>query len=85
MRLRVARVAVMATDPVAAVMVTVPVPVVKATTRVPAVTTRAPVVLAPALPQAKVATRAAVQHVQHGQALTIVVVPVRSVQLVHQC
>jgi hypothetical protein len=82
MQLRVVRADAMATDPVAAVMVTDPVPVVKAMTRVPAVTTRAPVVLAPAVPQAKVATRAAVRLVP---ALTIVVAPVRSGPLVHQC
>jgi len=66
-------------------MVTDPVPVVKATTRGLAVTTRALVALAPAVPQEKVATRAAVQHVQHGLALTIVVAPVRSGQPAHQC
>jgi len=73
MHLRVARVAVMVTDLVAVVMVT---------TRVPAGTTPALVVLAPAVLQAKAAIRAAVQLVP---ALMIVVAPVRSGQLVHQC
>jgi hypothetical protein len=82
MQLRVVRADAMATDPVAAVMVTDPAPVVKAMTRVPAVTIRAPAVLAPAVPQAKVATRAAVQLVP---AQTIGVAPVRSGPLVHQC